>query len=53
MIEHKKKFLFVSKWGEILDIANTVQKEGNLVKLFIETVSCREVGLGFVPKTRD
>lgn len=52
-IDKKIKFLFVSKWGEILDIANTVFKEGNDVKLFIETNSCREIGIGFVPKARD
>lgn len=47
------KFLFVSKWGEILDIAHTVQNEGNEVKLYIEDSPCREIGIGFVPKARD
>lgn len=49
----KLKFLFVSKWGEILDIAYSILKEGNDVKFYIETASCREVGYGFVPKARD
>ena len=49
----KLKFLFVSKWGEILDIAHSILNEGNQVKLYIETASCREVGYGFVPKARD
>lgn len=47
------KFLFVSKWGEILDIANSIQNEGNEVKLYIEISTCREIGFGFVPKARD
>jgi phosphoribosylamine---glycine ligase len=49
----KRKFLFVSKWGEILDIAYATQNEGNEVKLFIEYKPCRDIGYGFVPKTRD
>jgi len=47
------KFLFVSRWGEILDLANAVLLEGNEVKLFVEATSCREIGDGFVPKARD
>lgn len=46
------KFLFVSKYGEILDIANAVQDEGNLVKLFVDDKGSREIGDGFVPKTK-
>ena len=45
-----KKFLFVSRWGESLDIAFAVLQEGNEVKLFIEDKSSREIGLGFVKK---
>ncbi len=48
-----RKFLFVSKWGEILDIAYAVQNEGNQVKLFIEKKYLNEIGKGFVPKTPD
>lgn len=48
-----KKFLFISRWGEILDIAYASQNEGNDVKLYIEEKSCREIGAGFVKKTKD
>lgn len=48
-----KKFLFISRWGEILDIAYASQNEGNDVKLYIEEKSCREIGTGFVKKTKD
>ena len=50
--EEKLKFLFVSKWGDILDIANAVQEEGNAVKVYIDYKPCREIGDGFVPKAR-
>lgn len=45
-----KKFLFISKWGESLDIAYATLQEGNEVKLFIEDKSSKEIGLGFVKK---
>lgn len=45
-----KKFLFISRWGESLDIAYTTLLEGNEVRLFIEDKSSREIGLGFVKK---
>lgn len=45
-----KKFLFVSKWGEILDIANAVMVEGNEVKLYICEKTSKEIGVGFVKK---
>lgn len=48
-----RKFLFVSKWGESLDIAFAVQNEGNKVKLFIEKKYLNEIGKGFVPKALD
>lgn len=48
-----KKFLFVSKWGDSLDIANAVFKEGNKVKLFIDYKPANEIGIGFVDKVRD
>ncbi|MBK8807306.1 MAG: phosphoribosylamine--glycine ligase [Bacteroidales bacterium] len=46
----KNKFLFVSKWGEILDIANAVQQEGNEVRLYIKSKPSKEIGFGFVKK---
>ncbi|MFS4417247.1 phosphoribosylamine--glycine ligase [Maribacter sp. 2307ULW6-5] len=45
-----KRFLFISRWGESLDIALAVQKEGHAVKLFVGDRGAREVGFGFVPK---
>jgi len=51
--EKKLNFLFVSKWGEILDIAHAVKQEGNNVKMYVDVLSCREVGDGFVAKARD
>jgi phosphoribosylamine--glycine ligase len=48
-----RKFLFVSKWGDLLDVANAVQNEGNKVKLFIEYKPATEIGIGFVPKIKD
>lgn len=48
-----KNFLFISRWGEILDIAYATQNEGNLVKLFIEDKPSREIGTGFVKKVKD
>lgn len=48
-----KKFLFISKWGDSLDIANAVHKEGNEVKLYIDYKPCREIGDGFVRRVAD
>lgn len=48
-----RKFLFVSKWGDILDVANAVYNEGHKVKLFIEYKPANEIGIGFVPKVKD
>ncbi len=50
--KRKTRFLFVSRWGEILDIAHAVQQEGHDVKLFIEYRPWHEIGDGFVPKAR-
>ncbi len=52
-LELKRKFLLVSRWGETLDIANTILQEGNKVKMFIEDKSSREIGFGFVNKVKD
>jgi phosphoribosylamine--glycine ligase len=49
----KRKFLFVSRWGESLDIAYATQLEGNTVKLYIEDKPSREIGYGFVQKVQD
>ena len=51
--KHRLKFLFVSKWGEILDIAHAVLKEGNDVKMYTEVSNLKEIGYGFVPKARE
>ncbi|GFZ85052.1 phosphoribosylamine--glycine ligase [Aquaticitalea lipolytica] len=48
-----KKFLFISRWGEILDTAYATLLEGNDVKLYIEDKPSREIGTGFVKKTKD
>jgi len=47
------KFLFVSRWGEILDLAHATLTEENEVKMYIESPPCREIGDGFVAKARD
>jgi len=46
----QKNFLFVSRWGETLDIVNTIKSEGHAVKLYIEDKLSREIGFGFVDK---
>lgn len=45
-----KKFLFVSRWGESLDIINSIKLEGHDVKMFIEDKASKEIGYGFVNK---
>ena len=45
-----KKFLFVSRWGESLDIAYTILLEGNDVRFYIEDRASKEIGYGFVKK---
>lgn len=52
-MEMKRKFLLISRWGETLDVANTILQEGNKVKMFIEDKSSREIGFGFVNKVKD
>ncbi|THD69808.1 phosphoribosylamine--glycine ligase [Robertkochia marina] len=46
-----KNFLFVSRYGESLDIAFAVQNEGHKVRMYIEESGCREIGLGFIKRT--
>ena len=48
-----KKFLFISRWGEILDIAYAIKNEGNEVKLYIADKPSKEIGEGFVNKVKD
>ena len=45
------KILLVSKWGDSLDIAYQLGKEGNEVKMYIQDKANREIGFGFVQKT--
>lgn len=45
-----KNFLFISRWGETLDIVHTIKQEGHEVKFFIEDKSSKEIGFGFVDK---
>lgn len=47
------KFLFVSKWASINDIAWQVLKEGHEVKYYTGENEDDDVADGFVPKTRD
>ncbi|MFT4833208.1 MAG: phosphoribosylamine--glycine ligase [Psychroserpens sp.] len=49
----KRKFLFISRWGESLDIAYAISLEGHTVKMFIEDKPSREIGYGFVQKVKD
>lgn len=49
----KRKILLISKYGETLDLANTMQLEGHSIKFFIEEKGCKEIGYGFVPKVTD
>lgn len=53
--QHKtpKKFLFVSRWGETLDIAFATLQEGNDVKFYIEDKPSKEIGFGFLKKVQD
>ena len=45
-----KNFLFVSRWGESLDIINTIKLEGHEVKMYIDDKPSKEIGYGFVQK---
>src|SRR5271170_7863719 len=49
----KKNFLFVSLTGLISDIAWQVSKEGHEVRCFIADKTERDIGDGFVAKTKD
>ena len=53
MSDQPRKFLFVSIDALIADIAWQVSKEGNDVRLFIESESERSIADGFVPKVDD
>ncbi|MEZ4857670.1 MAG: phosphoribosylamine--glycine ligase [Flavobacteriaceae bacterium] len=43
----------ISKYGEILDLANAMHLEGHQVKFYVEAKGCKEIGLGFCPKIND
>lgn len=45
--------LFLSKYGEGLDIAFRMVLDGNKVRCFIEEPSCKEIGDGLVTKIND
>lgn len=47
------KFLFVSTYGQTLELAWQVQKEGAEAKLWIQSKADSHVGDGFVPKVDD
>jgi phosphoribosylamine--glycine ligase len=49
----KKNFLFVSLTGLISDIAWQVSKEGHEVRYFIGDKKERDIGDGFVAKSKD
>ncbi|MGB9466899.1 MAG: hypothetical protein WBR10_17465 [Candidatus Acidiferrum sp.] len=49
----KRKFLFVSLYGLIGDIAWQVLKEGHDVRYYIEAEKERDIADGFVPKSKD
>jgi phosphoribosylamine--glycine ligase len=52
-ISTSKKFLFVSRWGEILDIAYSTLLEGNEVKFSVEDKASSEIGFGFIKIVRN
>jgi phosphoribosylamine--glycine ligase len=45
------KTLLVSKWGDSLDVAYQLLREGHEVKMYIQDKINREIGYGFVQKT--
>ncbi|MEJ6547169.1 MAG: phosphoribosylamine--glycine ligase [Flavobacteriaceae bacterium] len=49
----KMKILFVSRWGETLDMAYAMQQEGHQIKFYVGDKPSREIGYGFVPKVTD
>jgi phosphoribosylamine--glycine ligase len=51
--DQKRKFLFISKWGDSLDIAYGIKCEGHQVLMYIADKRSREIGFGFVKKTND
>ena len=47
------KFLFVSTYGSVLDLALQVKKEGDEARVWIASAGDRDVGDGFVDKVAD
>ena len=52
-VQIKRKILLISKYGETLDLAYAMHLEGNIVKMFIEYKTCKEIGHGFCTKVSD
>jgi phosphoribosylamine--glycine ligase len=48
--KRRENILFVTKWGESLDLAYAIQAEGKHIRFHIEDHDMGEVGNGFVPK---
>lgn len=46
----RENVLFVTKWGETLDLALAIQTEGKQVRFYVDDPESREIGDGFVPK---
>jgi len=53
MVNNKKKFLFVSKYALIGDLAWKIKNEGHEVKLFIEDKDQKDICDGFVEKVNN
>ena len=47
------KVLFVSRWGETLDLAWAIHQEGNQVRMYVDYKTCKPIGNGFVPKVKE
>lgn len=50
MANNKKKFLFVTIYADIIDLAWKIKNEGNEVKFYIEDKDVKDIGDGFVDK---
>lgn len=50
MTNNKKKFLFVTRYADIIDLAWKIKNEGNEVKFYIEDKDVKDIGDGFVNK---
>jgi phosphoribosylamine--glycine ligase len=50
MTNNKKKFLFVSKYALILDLAWKIKSENHDVRMFVEDKDQKDIGDGFIDK---